>query len=67
MLEVSPPQRWQNSFNELISFMPTNDEQFPVNDDLQQFLSGNLIEAEDNAKLMFNSGERPDYLLDFNS
>lgn len=61
------PQRWQNSFNELNSFMPTNDEQFPLNDDLQQFLSGDLIEAEDNAKLMFNSGERPDYLLDFNS
>lgn len=25
-----------------------------INDDLQQFLSGDLMEAEDNAKLMFN-------------
>lgn len=42
------------------------------NDDLRQFLSGDLIEAEDNAKLMFGSGrpsqqgENPaDFLLDF--
>ncbi|SCU79098.1 LAMI_0A07316g1_1 [Lachancea mirantina] len=41
-----------------------------VHDDLQQFLSGDLIEAEDNAKLMFGDtsrtvGTAADYLLDF--
>lgn len=64
---TEPSQRWQNSFNDLSSFAPANDDPFPTNDDLQQFLSGDLIEAEDNAKLMFNSADRPDYLLDFNA
>lgn len=47
-----------------------NDDDFTsMNDDLQQFLSGDLIEAEDNAKLMFNSGDSnpADYLLEFDS
>lgn len=60
-------QRWQSSLNELDSFIPNTDENFPTNDDLQQFLSGDLIEAEDNAKLIFNSTDPPDYLLDFNT
>ncbi|SCU89359.1 LAME_0E03114g1_1 [Lachancea meyersii CBS 8951] len=40
-----------------------------VQDDLQQFLSGDLIEAEDNAKLMFGEGDgtgtTADFLLNF--
>lgn len=38
-----------------------------INDDLRQFLSGDLIEAEDNAKLIFGEGETnpADYLLKF--
>lgn len=41
----------------------------PMNDDLQQFLSGDLIEAEDNAKLIFGDGDAnpADYLLEFDS
>lgn len=44
-----------------------NDNFTTVNDDLRQFLSGDLIEAEDNAKLMFAEGETnpADYLLKF--
>lgn len=41
----------------------------PTNDDLEQFLSGDLIEAEDNAKLMFGDGDAnpADYLLEYDS
>ncbi|GCF00899.1 bHLH/Zip transcription factor [Zygosaccharomyces mellis] len=49
----------------------TNNQQnlAPTNDDLQQFLSGDLIEAEDNAKLIFGDGNAnpADYLLEFDS
>lgn len=35
------------------------------NEDLQEFLSGDLVEAEDNAKLMFKGYNPAEYLLDF--
>lgn len=41
-----------------------------ITDDLKQFLSGDLAEAEDNAKLMFSNNENKnpaDYLLEFDS
>lgn len=46
-----------------------NNENMPsISDDLEQFLSGALIEAEDNAKLLFNSGHpSADYLLEFDT
>ncbi|GAV55250.1 hypothetical protein ZYGR_0AS05740 [Zygosaccharomyces rouxii] len=55
-----------------ISTASWNDSQrnpAPTNDDLQQFLSGDLIEAEDNAKLIFGDGDAnpADYLLEFDS
>lgn len=46
---------------------PQNEMSFAhVNDDLKQFLSGDAVEAEDNARLMFNLNSNPaDYLLKF--
>lgn len=45
-----------------------NEDLPTMNDDLKQFLSGDLIEAEDNAKLLFNSGQSSaDYLLEFDT
>lgn len=41
-----------------------------VSDDLKQFLSGDIVEAEDNAKLRFNNNENKnpaEYLLEFDS
>ncbi|KOH00752.1 Rtg3p [Saccharomyces eubayanus] len=40
-----------------------------IHDDLKEFLSGDLIEAEDNAKLMFgdDNSNPADYLLEFGS
>ncbi|SMN21311.1 similar to Saccharomyces cerevisiae YBL103C RTG3 Basic helix-loop-helix-leucine zipper (bHLH/Zip) transcription factor that forms a complex with another bHLH/Zip protein [Maudiozyma saulgeensis] len=44
-----------------------------IHDDLNQFLSGNILEAQDNAQLMFgdpmndNNGNPADYLLEFDS
>lgn len=56
-----------NSFGLMDNILSNSDHNLPLHDDLQQFLSGDLIEAEDNAKLMFNSGDRPEYLLDFDT
>ncbi|SCU83608.1 LAFA_0D04610g1_1 [Lachancea sp. 'fantastica'] len=53
------------------SYMGDNSSSTPsttIQDDLQQFLSGDLIEAEDNAKLMFGGegeGTAADFLLNF--
>lgn len=66
-LGQSQPWGDNNSFGLVDNLLSNNDHHLPVNDDLQQFLSGDIIEAEDNAKLMFNSGDRPEYLLDFDS
>ena len=40
-----------------------------IHDELKEFLSGDLIEAEDNAKLMFgdDNSNPADYLLEFGS
>lgn len=66
---TSQPHQWNESysFGLMDNLLSNGDEHFPNTDDLQQFLSGDLIEAEDNAKLMFNSGDRPDFLLDFDA
>lgn len=68
------PHQWGETAiynsSSLASNLLNNDDDFTsMNDDLQQFLSGDLIEAEDNAKLMFNSGDSnpADYLLEFDS
>ncbi|QLQ79071.1 hypothetical protein HG537_0B04190 [Torulaspora globosa] len=64
---LSHPWDESNSFGLMDNILSNNDHNLPLHDDLQQFLSGDLIEAEDNAKLLFNSGDRPEYLLDFDS
>lgn len=57
-------QNAQQKHNNLTSY-----DNGMMNDDLDQFLSGAVIEAEDNAKLMFNdNGTTPaDFLLEFDS
>ncbi|QLL31558.1 hypothetical protein HG536_0B04220 [Torulaspora globosa] len=64
---VSQPWGESNSFGLMDNILSNSEHNLPLHDDLQQFLSGDLIEAEDNAKLMFNSGDRAEYLLDFDS
>ncbi|KAL3234369.1 Retrograde regulation protein 3 [Nakaseomyces bracarensis] len=45
--------------------MTHNNPENSQHDDLQEFLSGDIVEAEDNAKLMFKGYNPAEYLLDF--
>lgn len=56
----------QNSMQDNYDEIPTNNNnEATQHDDLQEFLSGDLVEAEDNAKMMFKGYNPAEYLLDF--
>ncbi|SCU97554.1 LADA_0H06876g1_1 [Lachancea dasiensis] len=65
---TSPEQILDNRTLPLAGDNASSTPSTTIQDDLQQFLSGDLIEAEDNAKLMFggeSDGTAADFLLNF--